>query len=285
MPVASDEYKDRLFTFIFGGEEHKDWTLQLYNAISGTRHEDPAKVTIYTIREALYLGMHNDVSFLLGSEVSLYEQQSTRNPNMPLRMLQYVGSLYERYVREHRLNKYGAKRLCLPAPRLVVFYNGIRAAPEEETLLLSSSFPEGTTGDVEVRVRVLNVNPGMGERAKEACAPLREYCWLVEEIRRLVPELGTDRAVDRALESMPHNFVVRSYLLAHKAEVKDMLLTEYNEAEAMELFREEGREEGREEATVSHLRNLMRSLGLTARQAMDALGVPEAKRAGYLTML
>ena len=83
-----------------------------------------------------------------------------------------------------------------------------------------------------------------------------------------------------------------------------MLLTEYNEAEAMELFREEGRaegreegraegreegraegrEEGREEATAGYLASLMRTLGLTAHQAMDALGIPEADRAYYLTL-
>ena len=81
------------------------------------------------------------------------------------------------------------------------------------------------------------------------------------------------------------------------AEVRDMLLTEYNEAEAMELFREEGREEGRaegraegreegrEKATAGNLASLMRTLGLTARQAMDALAIPEADRAHYLTLL
>ena len=53
----------------------------------------------------------------------------------------------------------------------------------------------------------------------------------------------------------------------------------------MELFREEGREEGREEATAGNLASLMGTLGLTARQAMDALGIPEADRARYLTLL
>ena len=84
---------------------------------------------------------------------------------------------------------------------------------------------------------------------------------------------------------MPADFEILPYLLAHKAEVRDMLLTEYNEAEAMELFREEGRAEGREEATAGYLASLMRTLGLTARQAMDALGIPEADRARYLTLL
>ena len=36
MAVVNQEYKDRLFTFIFGGEENREWTLSLYNAINGS---------------------------------------------------------------------------------------------------------------------------------------------------------------------------------------------------------------------------------------------------------
>ena len=40
------------------------------------------------------------------------------------------------------------------------------------------------------------------------------------------------------------DFIIKVTLERHRAEVKGMLLTEYNEAQAMELFREEGRAEG-----------------------------------------
>ncbi len=33
MPSIKREYKDRLFNFIFGSEENKAWTLDLYNAL------------------------------------------------------------------------------------------------------------------------------------------------------------------------------------------------------------------------------------------------------------
>ncbi|MEZ3464144.1 MAG: hypothetical protein K1W23_18730 [Lachnospiraceae bacterium] len=51
-------------------------------------------------------------------------------------------------------------------------------------------------------------------------------------------------AVDSALEAMPEEFGLKKLLIANKAEVKQMCITEYNEAETMEQFREEGREEG-----------------------------------------
>ncbi len=114
------------------------------------------------------------------------------------------------------------------------------------------------------------------------CKSLGEYSWLVENIRdgQLVGRSMID-AIDGAIERMPEGFLIRPYLLAHKAEVRDMLLTEYNEEEAMQLFREEGREK----TTANHLSKLMRSLGVTAAQAMDILDVPVAERTNYLSML
>ena len=88
-------YKDRLFSFLFGREENKDWTLSLYNAVNGTDYTDPDKIEINTMGEFLYLGMKNDVSFILDSTMNLYEQQSTYNLNMPVRQLIYLGRLYE----------------------------------------------------------------------------------------------------------------------------------------------------------------------------------------------
>ena len=63
------QYKDRLFSFIFGSEENKAWTLSLYNAINGSDYTDPDAIEITTIKEVLYLGMHNDVSFLITEEI------------------------------------------------------------------------------------------------------------------------------------------------------------------------------------------------------------------------
>ena len=121
MTVIRREYRDRLFQFIFGSGENKTWTLSLYNAVNGTDYTDPCKVQINTIKEVLYLGMHNDTSFLLKDEMNLYEQQSSYNPNMPLRVMQYAGNLYEKYIRENKLNKFGSDLLRLPVPRLIVF--------------------------------------------------------------------------------------------------------------------------------------------------------------------
>lgn len=83
--AANREYKDRLFTFIFGKEENRPYLLQLYNALNGTSYTDPSELEITTLQDVIYIRQKNDISFLLDSELSLYEQQSSYNPNMPLR--------------------------------------------------------------------------------------------------------------------------------------------------------------------------------------------------------
>ena len=256
----------------FRREENKAWTLSLYNAVNGSNYTDPDAIQITTIKEVMYLGMHNDVSFLIAEEMALYEQQSTYNPNMPLRLLQYAGNLYEKYVKENKLNKYGSELLQLPVPKLVVFYNGTMAQPDEKILRLSESLPEDA--DIEVKVRMLNVNVGRNKELLDACKPLGEYSWLVDEVRRnntTKDEEGMSSAIDKAISAMPDNYVIKPFLEAHRAEVKGMLLTEYNEAEQMELFKEDGRREGIIETLIS----LVKKGLLSIKDAADQAGISE----------
>ena len=249
MAEAQTQYKDRLFSFIFGSEEHREWTLSLYNAVNGTHYDDPGSIVITTIREALYLGMHNDVSFLISNQMNMYEQQSTFNPNMPLRMLQYAGSLFEKDITLRGRNKYSRRIVPLPVPRLVVFYNGLEREPDCVTLNLSDAFDEAhrREADIQVRVRMLNINYGHNRELMRSCKPLMEYAWIVDRIRALEKENGLENAIGMTIDEMPRDFQLRSYLEGHRAEVKTMFLTEYNETKQLELVYNEGREEGREE--------------------------------------
>ncbi|MBQ3479088.1 MAG: hypothetical protein IJH25_13065 [Clostridia bacterium] len=289
--TGNPEYKDRLFSFMFGNSEHREWTLSLYNAVNGTRYDDPEQISIETIRQVLYMGMHDDVAFIIADILSLYEQQSTFNPNMPVRMLEYTANLMEKYMRQNRLNKYSRRQIMLPVPKLVVFYNGLEDEPDEKTLWLSDALnPEHRqAADITVKVRMININQGRNAALMNMCRPLTEYAWIVDRIRQENKTNTLDAAIDKTINRLPGDFVTKPFLEAHRAEVKNMLLTEYNEAETMELFKEEGRAEGRAEGTDSaslrSIRNLMRTMKLTAQEAMNALGIPEGDRNRYAEML
>lgn len=249
MPVINKEHKDRLFSFLFGSGERKEWTMSLYNAVNGTSHTDAEEIQFTTIQNAIYMGMKNDLSFTLFYVMNIYEQQSTFNPNMPVRQLMYAGKLYDKYIHMNSLNIYGKRAVRLPIPRLVVFYNGTDEE-DDQILSLSDAFArDGETmeADLEARVRMVNINYGKNKSLLDSCQPLKEYAWLVERIRENQERMGIEEAVDRAIDDMPEDFVTRQFLIGHKAEVKDMCITEYNEAETLRMIREEGREQGREE--------------------------------------
>lgn len=232
------EYKDRLFTFIFGREENREWTLSLYNAVNGSHYTDASLIEFNTLKDVLFLGMRNDTSFLISDVLSVYEHQSSYNSNMPLRMLDYVSDLYTGYIAKNKINRYRNTIIKLPTPKLVVFYNGMTEAEDVVTLRLSDSFDEEhrNEADVEVRVRMLNVNYGRNRALMEACKPLDEYSWFIAKIRENQKNHNIVEAVKRAINTMPVDFAIREFLIVNKEEVEGMLDTEFNEEEVWQMF-------------------------------------------------
>ena len=244
---VNEKHKDRLFNFIFGQEENREWTLSLYNAINGSNYTDASLIEFNTLEGVLYMNMKNDTSFIISGIWNVYEHQSSFNPNMPYRMLEYIVELFSGYVKVNKLNKYGSSLMKFPIPKLVVFYNGIEEKEDEVILRLSDSFDESETeADIEVKVRMLNVNFGRNKAIMQACKPLEEYAWVINRIRETQKKYKeVVEAVDEVVESIPNDFVIRDLLIRNRAEVYGMLDTEYNEAEIRELFMEDGRREER----------------------------------------
>ena len=56
-----------------------------------------------------------------------------------------------------------------------------------------------------------------------------------------------EAAVDAAIDEMPEDFVIRAFLLANRAGVKAMFLTEYDKEREFELLRREERREAKKE--------------------------------------
>ena len=118
-------YKSRIFEMIFSD---KTELLTLYNAVNKTHYTDAEQLEINTLENAIYMSMHNDLSFLIDSRLSLYEHQSTYSPNLPLRYLFYISDLYSVMTRDSNL--YGTKKVILPTPKFLIFYNGVQEQPE-----------------------------------------------------------------------------------------------------------------------------------------------------------
>ena len=267
------KYKDTLFRKVFNNK--KD-LLSLYNALNNTEHMDDSLITITTIEDAIYIGYKNDISFIINSELNLYEHQSSVNPNMPVRGLIYFAELYKEYIDQNNLLIYNERLVKLPFPRYVVFYNGTKEQPEEQELRLSDSFvqvPEGeglkdTAGteadktnkpSVEVVVQLLNINYGCNQELLEKCQKLMEYSRFIALVR-VKSDMLTEKykkemksvnkkeifaeAVALAIDEAIRDNVLNDILSKNMAEVTDMLLTEFDEKAYIDGVKKQSYEEG-----------------------------------------
>ena len=269
------QYKDRLFKFIFGNPVNREWTLNLYNAVNGTHYMDADSIELTTIEDAVYMSMKNDVSFLFSEMMNFYEQQSSFDPNVPMRFFVYIARSYSNYIKNSKKYRlYSSKLQKAPTPKCVCFYNGTKQMPDKMILKLSDAFDKSLDPDVEVKVTMLNINYGHNKDLLDACKPLHEYSWFVDRIRSEKPNRDTlGDAVDTAIKDMPDDFMIKSFLLKNQEEVKTMCITEYNEEEVMDIRFEEGKEEGREEGIeiggIRMLIDLVKKGMLTLTQAAE----------------
>ena len=278
------EYKDRLFKRIFGNAEKKEWTLSLYNAMNGSNYSDPEAIQLNTIEDAVYMGMKNDVSFLIADTFNLYEHQSSFNPNMPMRFLIYAGMLYDKYIQENKeYHRYSSVQQKAPTLKCVCFYNGTKKMGDRLVLRLSDAFDPNTKSDIEVTVTMININYGHNSELLAMCKPLEDYSYFVHEVRAKRKPMGSlEKAVDAAIEALADDSPIKPFLIANQAEVKNLFITEYDEeryradlkAEGRAEGIAEGRAEGIAEKAIDIASNMLR-LGLLSKENIAlATGLP-----------
>jgi len=203
----------------------------------------------------------NDISFEIdGKLVVLIEHQSTINPNMALRLLMYIGRIYEKIVEGKNL--YASKKLSIPRPEFFVLYNGKNPFPDKEIFRLSDAFekldlPEKDPPSLELTVRVININEGRNEAIAHRCKKLYEYSVFVAKERELEKKLSREEAIKAAVQYCEKHDILKEYLNLHGTEVVSMLMTEWNWDDALAVRYEEGREEGRSGEKFEIARNLL----------------------------
>lgn len=241
------KHKDRLFRFAF--QDKRD-LLELYNALNGTDYRNPDDLIITTLEDAIFLGVKNDLSFIIGATLNLYEHQSTWNANMPLRGLLYFASLYQEFVEQNAHNLYGRRRIALPFPQYLVFYNGDSEEPDQIELSLSDAFQKPDrqlVPCVECRVRVLNINQGHNRELMEKCRRLWEYSEFIGQVKSNLKEgMDIHDAVNIAMDHCRTHGILADILSRCRTEVLYMLLTEYDEKKTMDYLHREAREIGEE---------------------------------------
>lgn len=264
--VPNRMYKTRMFEMIFGQKEE---LLELYNAANDSDYDDPELLEINTLENAIYMAMHNDISFIIDSRLSLYEHQSTYNPNMPIRCLFYISDLYSVITKD--CNLYSKSLVSLPTPRFLVFYNGEDEQPERVELKLSDAFiVKEAEVFLELRVTMLNINPGYNEKLKQACKTLADYTEYVTRVRRYAKKMPIERAVDQAIKECIEEGILAEFLRKNQAEARKVSIYEYDQEKHMKMEREEWYKNGLMEGIKSFV-EVCKELGSGLQETLERL--------------
>lgn len=232
-------YKDSLFRNIF---KDKKRLCSLYNALSG-ENISPRDITINTLRGTFYNDIKNDISFEVGNHtVVLMEHQGSWNPNMPLRMLWYIGKLYRRHIDVDMA--YHSKMVKIPAPKFYVLYNGSKDEPEHRIMRLSEAF-EGESNSLELVADSYNINLAKGKKLLDSCYELRCYSVFVTKVQEyLAAKQELSQAIKSAVRYCRDNELMKEYFKEHEKEVLDMVTFKWDDKRAREIAEEEGMEKG-----------------------------------------
>ena len=282
-PTANRQYKDTVFRMLFSEKEN---LLSLYNAVTGSHYQNAETLKIVTLENAIYMGMKNDLAFMLETNIYLYEHQSTINPNIPLRDLIYIGIEYQQYLNDKSL--YSSKLQKIPAPKFMVFYNGTDKVDDRVELRLSEAY-EHLAGepDLELKVLMLNVNEGHNKDLMEQCQTLKEYAIYVARVRKYASAQNLNDAVERAITECIKEGILVDFLRKNRSEVKMVSILEYDKeweekklrkaeyeagkSDGIEIGKSEGIKIGREETLAEMIYN-MKQHGYSIEKMADITG-------------
>ena len=265
-PVANRKFKDTVFRMLFSDKEA---LLSLYNAVNNSHYTDSGALEIVTLENAIYMGMKNDLAFILDMNLYLYEHQSTINPNIPLRDLFYIAAEYQKLVDKKSL--YSSSLQKIPNPHFIVFYNGSTPIDDCYTSRLSDAFYHVTDNpSLELIVTTFNVNAGHNTKLMSHCQILKEYSIYVAKVRSFAEQMPLDDAVQKAVTECIQENILADFLRKNQAEVIAMSIFEYDKVEEEKKLRkaefDAGVEQGLKQASTDTALRLLKTGKFDAKE-------------------
>ena len=296
MKKHNRRYKDSVFADLFGEDKNaKKNFLALYNTLYAANYHSTSILKNIRLKQTMYMSFANDVSYLVDNKIIvLAEHQSTVNPNMPLRCLEYVTRLYE-HIQNPR-ERYSRTLKKIPMPAFYVFYNGVEKLPAKQMLKLSDSFiMQSETVNLELVVKLININYDKNSQILKSCEPLGQYSLFVDAVRRHIA-VDKEHGFENAIKECIKNDILREYLQRKSREVINMLIAEYDYATDIAVQREEagriafvngikqgkslglieGKVEGSRQAKLETAR-ILKQLGDSTQKIVQATGLTPAE--------
>ena len=235
------KYKDNVFCMLYREKEN---LLDLYNALRGSNYTNVDDLQVTTLNGGSYMKYKNDASFILNMSLYMFEQQSSKNENMPLRFLHYLSDVYREMFSNDVLHR--RSMIKIPVPHFVTFYNGLEKWIEEEEEIKLSDMYEIPVDNpqLELKVRVININRDADILSK--CETLRGYMTFVNKTRckTQVERKDVKQAVLEAIDECMEENILVDFFEKHREEVVEVSIYDYDEEKVRKTLADEAREEG-----------------------------------------
>ena len=235
------KYKDNVFCMLYREKEN---LLDLYNALRGSNYTNVDDLQVTTLNGGSYMKYKNDASFVLNMSLYMFEQQSSKNENMPLRFLHYLSDVYREMFSNDVLHR--RSMIKIPVPHFVTFYNGLEKWIEEEEEIKLSDMYEIPVDNpqLELKVRVININRDADILSK--CETLRGYMTFVNKTRckTQVERKDVKQAVLEAIDECMEENILVDFFEKHREEVVEVSIYDYDEEKVRKTLADEAREEG-----------------------------------------
>ena len=270
------EYKSNVFSMLM---EIPEYALEIYNVLNNTHYTDPSQIHIMKLEKGVLLSIRNDASFVLDSYLSLYEHQSTYNPNMPLRFLIYFSNLLLELIKDQEYDLFGRRQIPIPTPKFVVFYNGLETRPEREEMHLSDAYEHHEEQyELDLLCVAYNINPGYNEHIQNNSKVLFGYTTFVEKVRKYAEqELILKDAIKRAIDECIGEGILADFFSEHHKEVVEMAALDFTFERREKLIRRDSLEEGEKIGILKGKIELLNEMGYSISEIATKLTVSEQK--------
>lgn len=233
------KYKDNVFCMLYRDKKN---LLELYNALNDSNYTNVDDLEVTTLKDGSYMKYKNDASFVLNMSLYMFEQQSSKNENMPLRFLHYLSDVYREMFGNELLHRKTMMRI--PVPYFVTFYNG-KEKWDRDKLTLAEMFEKHVDNpQIDLQVKVIDIN-GDAEILKK-CKSLRDYMTFVEKVRKKTDDekINVREAVIQAIDECIEENILVDFFKEHREEIVEVSIYDYEEEKVRKTLADEAREEG-----------------------------------------
>lgn len=268
-------FADLINGIIFDGKQVlKPHLLDDYDSdMSSVIDNDKLPISIKRMRDIIYSFKHDGVYML-----SAVENQSTVDQFMPLRVLIYDALCYLQQLRryEHQDKESRVNPFKLIPVYTIVIYYGDNKWSGPTTLHSMMNIPKQFMKFLNNwKIIIVNVDEIDYHKFRN-----KDNYYFFKYLQKLHKWNST-------LEDLKELFISKNVALLLAATLKDNNILnivnnnegdEINMCQSFERFKENSIKEGKEIALLDSIKNLMETLGLNVKEAMDALKIPNDKR-------